>query len=80
MVTVKQITSGESRVTMARKCKEVVDTLAEKSQEEDSLSDADDTNWINVEERRKTKKKMAPKSARGKRITAIDQNKKTSWG
>ena len=50
MVTVKAITSGESRAIKARKCKEdtrIVNSESDKSSEEEPFSDdADDSSWI----------------------------------
>ena len=74
MVSVKKITS-EGQTTMSRKCKDdarAIDNESDKSFEDD----ADDGNWINVENVRKNKKKVAVVSSAKRRMGPIDKNKK----
>ena len=80
MVSVKKITtSGESRAKIARKCKDgskPINEETDKSSDEGSFSDdADDRNWINVEDGSNSKNKVTTVS-KPRRKSGVVQNKK----
>ena len=82
MVSVKMITtSGESRAKIARKCKDdskTIDIVIDNSSEEVSFSDDadDDSNWINVEDRMKAKKKVTTVTKSRKAGGTVQNRKK----
>jgi hypothetical protein len=81
MVSVKMITtSGESRAKIARQCKDdskTIDIVSDNSSEEVPFSDDadDDSNWINVEDRKKAKKKVTTVT-KSRKVGGTVQNRK----